>query len=383
MCFSVYSKLTSCAACADPFCETCTGSATICETCDAQHFLYQGRCFSKCPTGTWVGGGGNQNDCNPCTETSCLECPNDQCNQCGFGASLFFSSCVQTCPDGFFTSGNDTCLVCSGGCLACTSVNDCIQCQNPLLLTPDQKCVSTCPAGTFRADVAGVQQCITDPTSRSQFFTKTVIGGGVAGVVVLSVLVALLVRWLVNRRFNSVEVELRQELLSTQEQISALRNVWAISPGELEMIRSLNRGRFGKTITLMPSPDMHPGRLEEAIWGDVPVVVRTLSPLSGSRLEELTPELGTLTNLRHPNLVIFFGAGLDNNNALFLVTELMRRASLEHLLANSPSISMSRKLAFMIDTCRGMAYLHSLSRQHLLLTSRSVLVGEDFRAKVF
>jgi serine/threonine protein kinase len=71
-----------------------------------------------------------------------------------------------------------------------------------------------------------------------------------------------------------------------------------------------------------------------------------------------------MRSLRHPNILIFYGAGVDSESRAFLVTELMT-GSLKTLLLNlAEALDWSTRLTFGIDSARGMAYLHDKGTVH-------------------
>lgn len=124
----------------------------------------------------------------------------------------------------------------------------------------------------------------------------------------------------------------------------------------------------------------------EGTWGDIPVAIKRIqnaesyTALHGS-FGEFESEIEFMRTLRHPSLVVFFGAGIDDQGP-YLVTELMARGSLAQLHEKSPEIEWSTKWQFAADAASGMAYLHSLSRLHRDLKSGNLLVTDRFRLKV-
>ena len=86
--------------------------------------------------------------------------------------------------------------------------------------------------------------------------------------------------------------------------------------------------------------------------------------------------------MRHPNIVHFLGAGTWKDGSPFLVTELLQRGSLQHVLGSSPQIEWLAKLRFALDAATGMAFLHGLGVVHRDLKSGNLLVTNNFRVKV-
>jgi len=90
-----------------------------------------------------------------------------------------------------------------------------------------------------------------------------------------------------------------------------------------------------------------------------------------------------MSSLRHPNIVTFFGAGVDDEGNGFLITELMATGSLRGVLANTrdhTELSWMRRLQFSADIAAGMLFLHS--RQPPMLHRDLMLLDERWVAKV-
>ena len=63
---------------------------------------------------------------------------------------------------------------------------------------------------------------------------------------------------------------------------------------------------------------------------------RPLDELDTDQMEDFQREVKFMRSIRHPHLLIFYGAGVDHNKRAFLVTELMQGscAKLPLLTAN-------------------------------------------------
>lgn len=90
---------------------------------------------------------------------------------------------------------------------------------------------------------------------------------------------------------------------------------------------------------------------------------------SMAELSELTAEFDHevefMSKIRHANLITFFGAGRTAAGAPFLVLEWAPRGSLRAVLADSTiPLPAAMQDKFALDTCRGMAFLHSKARAH-------------------
>ena len=90
-----------------------------------------------------------------------------------------------------------------------------------------------------------------------------------------------------------------------------------------------------------------------------------------------------LQQVRHPNIVLFYGAGTTPEGTPFLVLELVEFGTLTSYLETNSSIPWLSKISFALDTARGMAYVHErLHRIHRDLKSLNLLVGANLQIKV-
>ena len=138
-------------------CKSCTGdSYSNCTECDDDYFVYDGYCTDSCPTGTYRDYTKKTNPCQKCypscetcygpDETNCMSCEDDQ--------TLTRGTCYPSCYYGqyraFNGSGDSTCEYCHAACRACYGPSDdeCFTCSLGRVLYNDQ-CVDTCPNGTY------------------------------------------------------------------------------------------------------------------------------------------------------------------------------------------------------------------------------------------
>ncbi|XP_076044014.1 furin-like protease 2 [Oratosquilla oratoria] len=179
-----------------PECSSCVGGTNVhCATCPEQTFMSQGRCAHQCPKGMY----GEQNtracvlcpsgcatcssnSCSSCLEgwrlksgscvamrkenckvnefmdkqgchschPSCLSCigPNStDCLHCARQLKLHKSTCVGTCPSGYFALRGQ-CVPCPNGCSSCSSYTNCSVCENRFFLH-NNRCLAACPDGMF------------------------------------------------------------------------------------------------------------------------------------------------------------------------------------------------------------------------------------------
>eukprot|EP00736_Rhodelphis_marinus_P013915 Rmarinus@m.7316 len=148
---------------------------------------------------------------------------------------------------------------------------------------------------------------------------------------------------------------------------------WIIKGGELKFLEKLGSGAFG---------DVYSG-----MWRGGPVAIKrvtsTSEKLSAAEKENFMKELEVLSELRHPNVVLFMGACLEKQNTC-LVTEYMTKGSLYEVLHSKTQLTWERRLQIALDAAKGMCFLHNSNPSilHRDLKSPNLLVDSDFRTKV-
>ncbi|XP_065188446.1 uncharacterized protein LOC135819210 [Sycon ciliatum] len=126
-----------------------------------------------------------------------------------------------------------------------------------------------------------------------------------------------------------------------------------------------------------------------AEFSDMLVAVKVLPKYTGRNIsltDHFIQEAEVLRSIRHPNIVIFLGAGTDHaSKRPFLVMEYLRRGSLYHVIHDRDNVFTHHdRLRFALDTARGMAYLHGSNppRLHRDLKSPNLLVSDKWVVKI-
>jgi serine/threonine protein kinase len=90
----------------------------------------------------------------------------------------------------------------------------------------------------------------------------------------------------------------------------------------------------------------------------IPVAIKVLrQPLdevNPHMTEEFMREVKFMRSIRHPHLLLLYGAGMDEESRAFLVTELMVGSLRALLLDNTKQIDWATRLQFAVDAASGM-----------------------------
>ncbi|KAJ3193803.1 hypothetical protein HK101_004067 [Irineochytrium annulatum] len=102
-------------------------------------------------------------------------------------------------------------------------------------------------------------------------------------------------------------------------------------------------------------------------------------------VQSFANECAILMGLRHKNIITMMGFGVKPPDSYFLITEFMPRGSLFDVIGNMAlSMTPDRKRQMLLDTARGMAFLHGCRPTviHQDLKSLNLLVAADWTCKV-
>ena len=273
------------------------------------------------------------------------------CHFCkvGFYAHIVGTTKCKNCPNGTTTRGERSskmadCNVCvSGYCRH----GSCLVVSNSLT----QISVCKCPIG-FTGSLC---------ENATYYYIGT-------GIIILLIIISLLV--IVLQR-NTKSRRARETAFRRHIQI--LNDAWQINWQEIRLENEIGAGASG--------------RVWKGQYRDMEVAIKMLigddDPQSSL---EFAREIRFMQTMRHPNIVLFIGAGTTSAQAQpFLVVEFVHRGSLRHVLEDvSIEIDQYRKVAFALDASKGMEFLHKLDppRIHRDLKSDNLLVSQSWIVKV-
>ena len=254
------------------------------------------------------------------------------------------SKICQRCPRGTTTKTNRS-----------TNIIDCSVC------VPAYCQHGRCLVVTTNSTPSPYCQCqVGFAGSRCQYATYYYIS---LGVILFAL--SLTIIWYIRRK-----KKLSERLLG--QQIQQLNEVWQIGWEEITVREEIGGGASGRVVL--------------AQCRDSLVAVKMLrtgdDPNDSLKFAE---EIKFMQTMRHPNIVLFLGAGKTPEEQPFLVLEFTRRGSLRKVLDDEIiDLTDRRKIDFAIDAAKGMAFLHDLNppRIHRDLKGENLLVSESWVVKV-
>ena len=193
-----------------------------------------------------------------------------------------------------------------------------------------------------------------------------------------SVLVSMAVIFLIYKIVQYVKRARRdaENLQERENEIGDLLEGWRIEGDEVNFVEKIGEGGFGEVWL--------------AEYREMQVAVKILN--ENERLfvdnsnELFQQEIDFMRHLRHPNIVLFLGAGsFQTDGNLFLVTEFVSRGSLHGVLTDgSTSLTVDQNIGFCLDSANGMRFLHELNppRIHRDLKAANLLVSQNWVVKV-
>lgn len=145
-------------------------------------------------------------------------------------------------------------------------------------------------------------------------------------------------------------------------------NGWNIKYSDLQILMPpIGKGAFGVVY--------------RAMYHGTMVAVKTYVGEDPFGENDWEREIGNLMNLHHPNIILFIGACMEPP---CIVTELAEHGSLYETIHKRPNEldDVKRVLQIILDSSKGMAYLHSLGILHRDLKSQNILLCKHWSAKI-
>lgn len=271
------------------------------------------------------------------------------------------------CPKGYFSSaGAVLCTKCGGlstNELGATSINSCA--------CDDRYCENgRCLVAKSHNNLAAECKCNFGYSGeRCEFPTLLIsIFAGIAAFVVTLIL-SVFVRKLVTYR---------KAKMTREYELEEMNRAWTINCNEVFLLQSADSSAPGSY-----------GDVYKARYRDMVVAVKKLKVIMrNARIErEFEREIHLMKSIRHPNIVLFIGAGKydDEEGCHFLVLEFKQGGSLTSVLRESEMVlSLEQRIRFCLHASMGIRFLHGLNppRIHRDIKSSNLLLSEHWVVKV-
>ena len=165
----------------------------------------------------------------------------------------------------------------------------------------------------------------------------------------------------------------RQREEALDNHVRQFNSVWQIKQDEIVMRDRVGKGGYGEVY--------------QAEYRDMTVAMKILSlPADESMQDDFEREVKFMQTIRHPNIVMFIGAGrLQADGSPFIIAEFMHRGSVRDLLDDhSQQLNLQTIKRIAVDVANGMNFLHSLlpPRIHCDLKSDNLLISQSWVVKV-
>ncbi|XP_004591833.2 proprotein convertase subtilisin/kexin type 5 isoform X2 [Ochotona princeps] len=146
----------SCARCRGPTQEDCTA-------CPITRIFDNGHCILSCPAQEFQ----FSNQCHPCHH-SCQGCRGSgplNCTSCGVDQHgqerfLYQGECLKTCPSGYYTAEDHTCLPCPDNCEICHNLQICMRCVRGYFLVPTNNTCQKLDCGQGEVQDPDYEDCV-------------------------------------------------------------------------------------------------------------------------------------------------------------------------------------------------------------------------------
>ena len=182
---------------------------------------------------------------------------------------------------------------------------------------------------------------------------------------------------IINNNQNNKKEETKDKLCVVEEILSFLK--YEFSKPIFQFIIQQNSIKTFNLIGYGGTSEVYLGNYRGT---DVAIKKIKVKKINDNYFKEFKNEIVALTMIRHPNLVIFMGTMIENNN-LCIVTEYCKGGTLFDLLYKKKNIEIpwNIRLKILIDISKAMNFLHTNNPQiiHYDLKSLNILMTDDIR----
>lgn len=120
-------------------------------------------------------------------------------------------------------------------------------------------------------------------------------------------------------------------------------------------------------------------------WNGKKIAVKKLSVKNFKYRENISRfinEINIISSLRHPNIVLYMGASIDNDN-YYMITEYLPYGSLfDYVRKEKRKFSEREQINIAYEMAIALYYLHSRSIVHCDLKSGNILIDDNWKIKI-
>eukprot|EP01116_Phalansterium_solitarium_P018988 TRINITY_DN5181_c0_g1_i4.p1 TRINITY_DN5181_c0_g1~~TRINITY_DN5181_c0_g1_i4.p1 ORF type:complete len:536 (-),score=149.58 TRINITY_DN5181_c0_g1_i4:297-1904(-) len=140
---------------------------------------------------------------------------------------------------------------------------------------------------------------------------------------------------------------------------------------EIELLELISTGCFGT---------VYKGRCRGKIVAVKQLLKQQLEPKT---LEDFRKEVDIMTQMRHPNIVLFMGACTEPGK-MCMVSELMAGSVHDLLRKSKAHVSLAQRVKLCKDAAAGLAWLHGANPQiiHRDLKPQNLLIDDNWNVKI-
>ena len=130
------------------------------------------------------------------------------------------------------------------------------------------------------------------------------------------------------------------------------------------------------------------GELYLGEWQGKPIAIKKikLDYIKNNVLSNIfINEINIIASMRHPNILLYMGVTIDNNNNYYMITEYLPQGSLhEYLHKKNKKIPLTdkQKIKIALQIAIAVQYIHSRKILHCDLKSANILIDKNFNIKL-
>jgi hypothetical protein len=178
-----------------------------------------------------------------------------------------------------------------------------------------------------------------------------------------------------NKRREKTMDELNYRLLEFEKPIDP-NNSFVRNPLNKSYIIPFEKIKFLKRLGEGAS-----GVVFVGMWNKTKVAIKQMKTINDE--SKIMQEISILSSIRHPNIIMFCGLSVDNDDSKYIITQFAEKGNLDNLIHQvdnkNQTMTFDEKLNILLGIGRGMAYLHAMIPPiiHRDLKPQNILIDSD------